>query len=75
MALVDSFILFLPWSRSVWLESLSQQLHPDFFDPREHWPLDLEYAVFFLAVTLAALHTDCLSSWALPSLIQPWNPP
>lgn len=43
-------------------------------DPSVHCPSNLEYTVLFPAVTLAALHKDCLPSLALPSLIRPPEP-
>ena len=77
MALVDSFILlyFCPGAIQSGLSLSANNSAPISLIRVSTAPLDLEYAVFFPAVTLAALHTDCLSSSALPSLIQPWNPP
>lgn len=75
----DGFISFyyltslLPWIHSVWLRFFWLTL-PSFPWSFPYWPSDLEYAIFFPAVTLAAHHTDGLPSLALLSPIQTPEP-
>ena len=59
---------------SFWLLLLSANFCPRFSDPSLCCPSRLEYTAFFPAVTLAALHKDCLSSLALLSPLQPPEP-
>lgn len=55
---------------------LADNLIPHSFDPFLHCPSDLEYTVFFPAVTLAAFHKDSdLPAWLCSLWSSPLNSP